>query len=156
DALDRVEGALRVTVALGASAPGLESVRAKRRARGDAGLVTDAADLIGLYEASDIAIGAPGVSFLERLCCGLPSVLVAQGPRQRPSLDWAARAGSALVAEADVAAIARAVQRLLDDDFLWRRLRARGMRLIDGRGAGRLAARLHEAWTRFPVTPAAG
>lgn len=150
DALAKLECAPRVTVALGAAAPHRERVASRIAEMANSEIVVSAEDMIPYYEASDIAIGAPGVSFLERLCCGLPSLLLCQNRAQQPIARAAAEQGAAeLASEDDLGALARRIEELLADAGRRAALRRRGLELVDGRGAKRLARALESRRAEF-------
>ncbi len=150
DALATLECAPRVTVALGAAAPHRERVASRIAEMANSEIVISAEDMIPYYEASDIAIGAPGVSFLERLCCGLPSLLLCQNQAQQPIARAAAKQGAAeLASEDDLGALARHIEELLADAGRRTALRRRGLESVDGRGAKRLARELESRRAEF-------
>ena len=99
------------------------------------------AELLG---EADLALGAGGVMLWERLCLGVPSLVVCVAGNQRPQIDAMVAAGAIRFAgdHADVtpATIAQAVTALAADAPARRALAAAGRRLVDGRGALRLAA----------------
>ena len=99
-------------------------------------------DLAESYGTFDIAIGAPGVSQFERACCGLPSVLVAQSERQEPLVQAWGETGAVLPCGSDENAISRAVGEILNDRRKISQMRQRGLSLVDGKGAARLAETL--------------
>jgi UDP-2,4-diacetamido-2,4,6-trideoxy-beta-L-altropyranose hydrolase len=96
-----------------------------------------------MMASADLAIGAGGGTTWERLCLGLPSVVVSIAENQVPSST--ALAERRLVrylgrdAEVGVDAIRRAVTACLDAPDELRRLSADGEALVDGRGASRVA-----------------
>lgn len=138
---------VEATVLMGVSAPHLEGVRAAC-ARHGWRLVVDAAaeEIAELCLAHDLAIGAGGVGFLERLCCGLPSVLVLAAENQRSNVEAAVARGLARVADMRSAepraAIAEALRALIDDRPARQAIATAGMQLVDGRGGERIAAAL--------------
>lgn len=132
-------GALDVTVALGGQAPHLAEVRRRVAELPRARLVVDAADMGALYNSADMAIGAPGVSQAERMYCGLPTLLLAQNDAQRPLARAWANLGAALTTEPEAIFVASAIETLYGDFALRLRLRETGLRLVDGRGAPRIA-----------------
>ncbi len=143
DALTAVDAPLPVTVVLGARAPHQAEVRRQIAALPQAQLLIDCDDMASLYMSATLAIGAPGVSFFERMCCGLPSILVLQNATQRPVARWARDRDVAAVAETDSAAVATVLRRVMDDATWRRAVRRRGLEWVDGRGADRLAAALN-------------
>ncbi len=123
--------------------------------RTGARFILDAQDMIPILEQADFAIGAPGVSLLERLCCGLPGMILCQNLGQAPIARAAAASGAVVLSEAEGAqALADDIAPLLADGARRAALRALGLALIDGRGALRLAEALvaaRAAWAREAV-----
>ncbi len=110
----------------------------------------DARDgLAGELAAASVAIVAGGVTLYEACALGTPSIAVAVNAAQQVTIRGVARAGATVDAgrsgSAGVpAAIARQVERLLGDRADARRLAAAGRRLVDGRGAARVAAQVRQ------------
>lgn len=102
-----------------------------------------------LLAAADLAIGAGGVSALERACLGVPSVAVETADNQRAGIAALAAAGATIRAGtgAELAAgwpdglLSSAPSRLAG-------LSARAAALIDGQGAARVARALDAAGER--------
>ena len=111
--------------------------------------------MIPIYEQADFALGAPGVSLLERMCCGRPGVILWQNPNQASIARTVAANGAVVLSEAeDAQALADDIAPLLADGARRAELRARGLALIDGRGPRRLAEALvaaRTAWAREAV-----
>lgn len=137
-----------VTVVLGRDAPHLADVAGIVAGMRNARLVVDAGDMIAIYRTADLAIGSGGVSLLERMCCGLPSLVVAAADNQRGNIEGALRLGAAALAGAadtlDRETLAGAIAALIEDDQRRAGIRAAGLALVDGRGAERVAAAMRE------------
>lgn len=140
DALAPIAEDLRITVLIGSAAPHLAKIRQRIAALGDARLLIDHPDVAGLYGEAELAVGAPGVSQLERLCLGVPTVLLPQRALHGPLIDAWVAAGAALTPTHDD--LAATVRRLALDRTLAQALTDRGQALVDGRGAERLATAL--------------
>lgn len=96
-----------------------------------------------LLAASDLGLGAGGVSMIERFCMGLPSIVIPIAENQRPGARHAKALGAIELVDPEpqerVAAIATALRDLmLQPDRLQTMSRA-ACALCDGRGAGRVA-----------------
>ena len=96
-----------------------------------------------------VAVVSGGVTLLEACASGTPAVAVAVVPAQRRAIRAVVRARAAVTVgerrrhDADAAArIAELVVRLLDRPLWQRSLSLNGRRLVDGRGAVRVARRL--------------
>jgi UDP-2,4-diacetamido-2,4,6-trideoxy-beta-L-altropyranose hydrolase/UDP-4-amino-4,6-dideoxy-N-acetyl-beta-L-altrosamine N-acetyltransferase len=88
----------RVAVVLGAQATSGAHVRAKARCGlWPIEILHDVRDMAALLVACDLAIGAAGLSALERCCLGVPSLLVVLAENQRPGAQALAERGAAMV-----------------------------------------------------------
>jgi len=99
---------LAVDVVLGVNHPAPEAVAAAAAQRPGTAIFKDLSTLAGLMFRADLAIGAGGVATSERLCMGLPSIVVTLAPNQEGPVShladagaviWAGRAASVSVAE---------------------------------------------------------
>jgi spore coat polysaccharide biosynthesis predicted glycosyltransferase SpsG len=91
---------------------------------------------------ADLVVTAGGVTLIEAMVLGRPTVAFAIAGNQIPSLDAVSAAGAAVVVDASEAA---EEARLLAADTERRRaLACRSSQYVDGRGADRVAARLAE------------
>lgn len=95
---------------------------------------------------TDVAVGAAGTTTWERLCAGIPSVVVSIADNQRENGESLQVAGCHLylgssesLADDD---IGRAVDRILTDEVLRARLSLAGMTMVDGFGASRVCEAL--------------
>lgn len=100
-------------------------------------------DLPRRMTAATLVITAAGTTCWELACLGVPAIVVVTAENQRSCARAMRRAGAGIVFErADeraVRGIALAVRRLTRDRARRRRMAAAGRRLIDGRGAARVA-----------------
>ena len=99
--------------------------------------------LADLMVRADLAIGAGGVTTWERMCLGLPSLVVSIAENQRPTCEALAAAGLIqYVGDASSVAAAQireALTPLLENRDRLAALSSRGRLLVDGRGASRVA-----------------
>jgi UDP-2,4-diacetamido-2,4,6-trideoxy-beta-L-altropyranose hydrolase len=104
------------------------------------------ADLAPMMHDADMALGAGGISILERLRVGLPAVVLTIADNQEAScralhdeglLFHVGRAG-----EVSPKLVADALVRLMQDSEARRRIAEQGPALVDGRGAERCAAEI--------------
>lgn len=119
------------------------------------------AELARLMGEADLALGAGGVMLWERLCLGLPSLVIAAADNQRPQIDRMVEEGAIrfLGDHAGVTAhdIRTEVGELAVDTASRAEISRRGRQLVDGRGALRIAAWLRAmALTARDVTAADG
>jgi UDP-2,4-diacetamido-2,4,6-trideoxy-beta-L-altropyranose hydrolase len=127
------------------------------------------AHLAELMVRADAAIGAGGVTTWERMCLGLPSVVVSLADNQRPACEALSAAGliqyAGHVGSAGRPEIGRALGQLMRNRDRLASLSTRGQALVDGQGASRVAdvmvpdardglMRMRQALHRAGVCPA--
>ena len=142
-ALRRAELAIPVDVVIGAANPHQAVVRAAAERLAPPAVVhVEVDDMAALIERADLAIGAGGVSALERCCLGLPSIVVVLAENQRNNAEALAKVGAALVVgEAklrDSDAFADAIRALARDTTGRAAMSAAAAKLFDGLGAIRV------------------
>jgi UDP-2,4-diacetamido-2,4,6-trideoxy-beta-L-altropyranose hydrolase len=115
----------------------------------NAEVLVDPPDLVERLTGADIALGAGGVSALERACLGLPSFIIDLAPNQSRMTSGMVRAGAAAslgaleTLGADDVAAALASAASVEGELL--RMTEAAAALVDGNGAGRLARLLDDA-----------
>jgi UDP-2,4-diacetamido-2,4,6-trideoxy-beta-L-altropyranose hydrolase len=129
-----------VDVVLGHAAPHLDAVRAA--AGGRTQVHIDVNDMPSLMAQADLAIGAGGVTALERCCLGLPSVLVTVADNQRGIVALLKGVGAAINA-GDVDAglekrLAEKLRILFADAPRRATMTDAGKKLVDGLGVDRI------------------
>jgi UDP-2,4-diacetamido-2,4,6-trideoxy-beta-L-altropyranose hydrolase len=101
-------------------------------------------DMAGMIARADMAIGAGGVSALERCCLGVPSITITIAENQHKLADELALSGAAEnlgpVGELSTRDIADAVSRLASDSARRGKMRAAALTVTDGLGAARVRA----------------
>jgi spore coat polysaccharide biosynthesis predicted glycosyltransferase SpsG len=136
EALIRAGTGAKITVVSSAASPHAETIAERVRTLGGAAhLVLDAPDLVPLLAETDLVVGAGGVSLMERIAAGIPSVTLAVAENQRLFVDGAARAGATLAGSTDL-------DTLLGDAGVRARMSEAGRQIIDGGGATRVAHRM--------------
>lgn len=143
DALESMQRRPPITVLLGQSAPHFAAVQTKAARLSGVTFAHDIDDMIPLYEKCSLSIGAGGVSLLERLCCGVPSIVITLADNQIPNAR-AAHAAQAVeylgrLGEVAAESVRKAVASYAADSSRRAALRQRGLSLVDGRGAERAA-----------------
>jgi UDP-2,4-diacetamido-2,4,6-trideoxy-beta-L-altropyranose hydrolase len=130
-----------VDVVLGRAAPHLDAVRAA--AGPSTRLHVDADNMSELMTMADLAIGAGGVTALERCCLGLPSALVTVANNQREIVALLASAGAAVSAgdmdDGLEARLAGALKDVLKNATARTAMAKVAAELVDGRGVERIA-----------------
>lgn len=99
--------------------------------------------LAGILSSADLAIGAGGITTWERLCLGVPSVVVSVAENQHSSCESLGSAGLIEYAGAleslDCERLRDVLERILEDADRRKALSARGLAMVDGLGAARVA-----------------
>ena len=133
---------LRVTVALSAGAPFRSDVEAHLAGFGGRGrLLIDADNMPALLNEVDLVIGAGGVSLLERVAAGVPSVTVQLADNQKLFIDGAVAMGvTAAGGTGNVDAMAAALCDLLANPTAREAMASSAHKAVDGEGAARVAA----------------
>jgi len=103
--------------------------------------------LAPLLAQADLAIGAGGTTTWERLCLGVPGVVLCMAENQRPGCEYLEKQGLIEYCGAAEAAtrdsVAAALRRCLGDAERLLDMSSRGRSLVDGLGAARIAEHLH-------------
>jgi len=111
--------------------------------------VSDVSDMAALLRTVDLAIGAAGSTSWELACLGVPAVLTPVTDNQRPIIAALQREGAAVGVIAEgvefVERVAHVVDALTTDAERRALMSKKGMALVDGGGAARVAARILEA-----------
>lgn len=149
-AVDRVFAGCQVDVAVGASGDGPPSSRTERTARNEVTTHHGLPGLRDLMVEADLAVAGAGVTFLELLACARPAVLVRMADNQGPNVEEGLRRRVALCAgvagDASLGeCIETALRQLAADPARRREMGELGRRLVDGRGACRVAGELAKA-----------
>lgn len=144
-AVDRDD--LAVDVVVGATHPRLEEVSSLTAALRHGVCHVQTNEMARLLAAADLAIGAGGSATWERCALGVPTLGLCLAENQLNVLRRGSREGFVYFPEPadaamDDAGLAVHLKALMDNPGLRHHLSATGMALVDGRGAGRVAARL--------------
>ncbi len=141
-ALAGMSGDFGITVVVGPAAGDAEIVdgsASQLRTR----VLRDVADMCGVMSDATVAVASFGVTAYELACAGVPAVLLSATDDHALSASAFHEAGVAisigLVDHASDAAVAQAVRSLLDDPVKRALMSENAQRLVDARGAGRIA-----------------
>ena len=129
-------------IALGASSPHADAIRALASDHANVKVLVGMPSLADLLASADLAIGACGTTTWERLCLGVPSLVITVAPNQEPAAHELNRLGLIrLLGDGSVgeAKIADALESLMNEglDPAWSE---RCLAMVDGRGVQRVAA----------------
>jgi spore coat polysaccharide biosynthesis protein SpsF len=145
-ALAAIERGLRVTVVLAANAPDGVERRIEELAP-ECGVLRDPADMPALIARSDLAIVSFGTLAWDLAAAGVPALYISLNEDHEQTASAFARTGMGvslgLCTGLKEKHLADTVEDLLDDPELCRSMSAAGRMNLDGRGAARIAARLH-------------
>ena len=137
---------LTVDVVVGSTNPHRHEIEMlSRRVRG-CRLFGRVESLAPLMSAADLAIGAAGTTTWERCCLGLPSLTMSIADNQIPIAEgsqlggFAVNLGKSESVTPDI--VARGIEHLLNSPAIVHQMSLAGMRLVDGRGAERVAQAL--------------
>lgn len=143
EACEGLPGLEEIHVLLGEQADHIDMIARKVDRTVGAKLIVDCEDMIAEYQWAQIAVGAGGVSMLERMCCGLPSFVVAQTENQNLNIRAAIDGGAIFylggAEQLDANIVRRNVQGLINSPTRLSGLRIAGLGLVDGLGAKRVA-----------------
>jgi UDP-2,4-diacetamido-2,4,6-trideoxy-beta-L-altropyranose hydrolase len=134
---------LDVDIVVGPNNLNADTIRAEAAGRKRTMVHSPRAHLADLMAQADLAVGAGGVASWERCCLGLPALVICIADNQRPTCEALSAAGlihyvgeSTSVGPTD---IEMALRSLVSDRDRMVALSALSARLIDGRGAARVA-----------------
>jgi UDP-2,4-diacetamido-2,4,6-trideoxy-beta-L-altropyranose hydrolase len=151
-ALARALPGVKVDVLLGSQSPNAGAVAAMTGGHAGWQLHLDADRPWQLLDSADMAVSGGGQGLLERLAFGVPTLALTVADNQKPLLAGAAAAGAVVdlgdFADASVDRIASEVGALAGDMERRSSLSRAAQALVDGNGAVRVAARLHELASR--------
>lgn len=135
----------RVTVVMGRTAPWIEDVRRRAEAMPCPTEVRlEVTDMAGLMARADLAIGAAGVTALERCCLGLPALMVILAENQRSGAYALERSGAASLI-GNVENVPENLPVMFDsllELHVYRRMSAAASGLVDGKGVDRVVAEM--------------
>ena len=145
---------LNIRILVGAQSPWRQHLEDVAGGHQGVEAITDCFDLTPHYHWCDVALGAGGVSLLERCCASVPSVTVPTADNQRQNIAALSGAATLVLKSSDElqdGEIADAVFNLLDNPDDAALLSANGARLVDGLGTMRATlAILNRASERAP------
>jgi UDP-2,4-diacetamido-2,4,6-trideoxy-beta-L-altropyranose hydrolase len=137
---------LGVDVVIGPNFIHKDGVIAQATARPNTHIHSHRPHLADLMAQADLAIGAGGATTWERMCLGLPSIVMAIAENQVPACEALASSGLirylGTVTHLDVAAVEMAVIETIAEPEKLRTLGGNTQSLVDGRGVDRAAEAL--------------
>ena len=92
-----------------------------------------------IYEKCFFALGAPGISHLERLAAGVPTILIAQNSKHKILVEeWSSKYCS-ISCQNNMLSIEKSIFIMLNQSKIRKKIQKEGMKNIDGKGAYRIA-----------------
>ena len=136
-------GRPHLDIAVGAQTPNLARLRELCRAHDDCSLHVEAENMAELVHEADLLFCAGGSINWERCCLGRPAVLTQIASNQADNLRLLTRARTGVsvgdAQQLDADSLTAVMRRVIARPSLLRRLGERSARLVDGRGAVRVA-----------------
>ena len=130
---------LKIIITLSKDSPIIAKVKNTIKNLSNFVLILDSKNMQDIYKMCNIAIGAPGLSFLERMASGLPSILISQNKFHNNIIDKWVKMGCGIKAENSVKSIQNKLNLLLLNNDLQKKLIVKGKKIVDGSGASRIA-----------------
>ena len=127
-----------IVITLAGESPIIDQVKILIKNFSNFQLVLDSKNMEAIYEDCNIAIGAPGLSYLERLASGLPSLLISQNKIHDSLIDKWVKLGCGVRAENSIKSIQKNLKLLICNDILRKKIIVEGINLVDGKGAERI------------------
>lgn len=136
-----------VTVVLGGRAPHLNDIRKKVEMLGErVALRVDVTDMPSVLCEADLVVGAGGVSLLERMACGVPSITITTAANQRGAVVSAANKRATVdagpLSSLSTSEVASLISKVSADREARDDMAQCGRTLVDGLGAQRVAREL--------------
>ena len=133
---------LNIIITLTNESPIISHVKYEIKNLSNFKLVLDCKKMEDIYKDCGIALGAPGLSHLERMASGIPSILISQNKLHSSLIDKWVKLGCGVKAESTLESIQDKLKLfLLNDDFR-EKIIINGRNLIDGKGAHRIATEI--------------
>lgn len=137
---------LTLDLVVGINNPHREAILRQAEQRPNTRVHAPRPQLADLMAKADLAIGAGGATTWERLCLGLPSLVISIADNQRPACEALARAGlihyAGHAGEVSTGNLVAMLSALADDAAERERLAIAGRALVDGFGAARVVEAL--------------
>ncbi len=127
-------------ITLGKKSPILKQVKEEiKKYKDNIQLIIEAENMNSIYEKCQFAIGAPGLSYLERLAVGVPSILISQSKRHDYLIKKWKSKNCAIEAKDNLVSIEKAILQMETNKKLRQNIRQQGLKNVDGKGALRIA-----------------
>ena len=128
-----------IIILLGKKSPIIKEVRLLISKYSNFNLIIDSANLNDIYSKCFLAIGAVGLSFMERVASGIPNLLIAQNLYHKKLIRQWVELGCALESDKSSRGIEKKLMELIDNKDMRKTITKNGERVIDGKGSYRIA-----------------
>jgi len=140
DALEKTDFKGKVQIAIGSKAPNLNHIKKKiAKYNFNIEIFEDLYGLFDLYSKADLVIGAGGVSLLERMALGKPSITFVVSDNQKKQAEWAQSLGATisfyLNKDLEQNKIVESLNSLLSSVIIRTKMSKISKSVIDGKGA---------------------
>jgi len=130
---------IKTTIVLGAGSPIINKIEKLIKEDSNFNLIIDVKNMSEIYNNFTIAIGAPGLSHMERLYFGLPTVLIAQNDVHESLIDKWVDLRCAIKSRNCIKLIEKKLLYVIKNKEIRNHLIKNGKKLVDGKGAFRIA-----------------
>tara|TARA_B110000008_G_C16943938_1_gene553626 strand:+ start:95 stop:1066 length:972 start_codon:yes stop_codon:yes gene_type:complete len=144
--LNRNVNNIFVNVLIGNESPHIKSLELFSKKYSNILININVENIDKFYRFSDLAIGAPGLSNMERLSAGLPSIIIAQNKYQNLLKDNLVKNGYVIGCKNSITSMVRIISGSLNARDKLKILSKRGPKLIDGKGAKRIAESINQVF----------
>ena len=133
---------LEVIILLGRDSPILNEVKKLIKSLDYFNLIIETNNMENIYNSCSIAIGAPGLSQLERMYYGLSSIIISQNNLHKSLIKKWVKLNVAIESENSIVSIEKNLKILLDNKSLCCDIIKKGTCLVDGKGSKKIAYEL--------------
>jgi spore coat polysaccharide biosynthesis predicted glycosyltransferase SpsG len=130
---------LKTLIILAKGSPIIKKVKLLIKQYKNFELIIDPENMGNIYNFSDIAIGAPGLSHLERLYMGLPTILISQNNIHKLLVDNWVNLGCAIKSKNKINLIEKNIVDVINNKKIKNKLIDNGIQAVDGKGSLRIA-----------------
>lgn len=137
---------LTLDVVIGATNPHRPSLETQAHQRGNVNLHGPRPHLADLMATAHLAIGAGGTTTYERMCLGLPSLVISIANNQRPACDYLAQQNAIFYLGSQETVtpthLQQAIGKCLNSPKHCQQMAEQGQKLVDGKGVERVVAEM--------------
>ena len=135
----RIKTNIKTTIVLANGSPIIEEVNLFIKNSINFKLLVNVKDMSKIYNNNTIAIGAPGLSHLERLYIGLPTILIAQNKIHELLVEKWVHLNCALKSKNTISMIEKTICYIIESKKVRNELIRNGRKQVDGKGSIRIA-----------------